>query len=52
MNGLKKIPRKPVMVCGYMPNFVKSIPKRISTQKTTQIKRTKKMGYSTTPLEN
>lgn len=49
INGDRRIPLNPSPVLGLMPKLLKSRPNLISTQKTTQIRSTKRIGYPITP---
>lgn len=51
INGEKRIPLNPSTVLGLIPKLLKSSPNLISTQNTTQIISTKRIGYPITPGE-
>ena len=51
IKGEKRIPLNPSTVLGLTPKLLKSSPNLISTQNTTQIISTKRIGYPITPGE-
>ncbi len=51
IKGEKRIPLNPSTVLGLIPKSLKSSPNLISTQNTTQIISTKRIGYPITPGE-